>query len=478
MATTLSFLLVLVLFFITSSSSSSHHPSPSPSTKTKGFSAQLIHRNSPRSPFHKPNTTRFYQVRDSENHNSLTRQHASTNAESTTSNVNASTWDEDGEFLMEYFVGTPPVLTYGIIDTGSTLTWLRCQPCKHCFPQERVPIFYPRESSSFKEILCGDLDCLMVEQDICSVENKCGHGNWVIGCSYDNDVSSGIIHGEDAVDPYGRIKFGEKSQILGSATPIYRVNHEPGYFLELQGISVGDTSFPITDPHFTFEGAKNGDGFIIDSGTSFSNLHWSVFNIIFQELSRPFESLKRAKLAPFQICWEGDWHDITSASLDVIFHFTNQVLMKFPRENIWYWDREYNIICLAMMLAKPGDLSILGNHQLQNFNADEEHRQCKQLIGIWDQLLCKTAEGMPDVLFRPYFLEKFRENARYKYWRAVSGLMEQKVLFFGNFVARDHINAMVQSPCFLSILAALKDSEVTNLVPFAPATSDILGVQI
>jgi len=63
-----------------------------------------------------------------------------------------------GEYLMRYSIGTPPVEVYGILDTGSDITWLQCRPCQNCFKQS-TPIFDPSKSKTYKTISCTSDIC-------------------------------------------------------------------------------------------------------------------------------------------------------------------------------------------------------------------------------------------------------------------------------------------------------------------------------
>ncbi|KAH7674389.1 Aspartic peptidase A1 family protein [Dioscorea alata] len=62
-------------------------------------------------------------------------------------------------YLADLTIGTPPprktLITYHfILDTGSPLTWVQSQPCKHCFPQVE-PIFNPAtDSTTWKPLPC------------------------------------------------------------------------------------------------------------------------------------------------------------------------------------------------------------------------------------------------------------------------------------------------------------------------------------
>jgi hypothetical protein len=52
----------------------------------------------------------------------------------------------NGEYVMSLDLGTPSKTYSVIVDTGSDLTWIQCQPCTTCF-QQPSPMFDPTSSS-------------------------------------------------------------------------------------------------------------------------------------------------------------------------------------------------------------------------------------------------------------------------------------------------------------------------------------------
>ncbi|KAL2614245.1 hypothetical protein R1flu_025937 [Riccia fluitans] len=63
-----------------------------------------------------------------------------------------------GEYFMDFYVGTPARLFSVIVDTGSDLTWVQCDPCKLCYPQEG-DYFNPNASSSYYGLRCNSTSC-------------------------------------------------------------------------------------------------------------------------------------------------------------------------------------------------------------------------------------------------------------------------------------------------------------------------------
>lgn len=87
-----------------------------------------------------------------------------------------------GEYFMDVFVGTPPKHFSLILDTGSDLNWIQCLPCHDCFEQNGPP-YNPLDSSSFRNISCGDHRCELVSSpdpaQPCKLEDQtCPYYYW------------------------------------------------------------------------------------------------------------------------------------------------------------------------------------------------------------------------------------------------------------------------------------------------------------
>ncbi|KAG7990604.1 hypothetical protein I3843_02G033300 [Carya illinoinensis] len=139
-----------------------------------GFSVDLIHRDSPDSPFYNSSETpsqrtakAVYRSINRVNHFKPTR--SSTSPQSVESEIIS----DKGEYLMKYSVGTPPVAVLGIADTGSDLIWLQCKPCTDCYEQA-FPLFDPGKSNTFKTIACNSRECdSLGEMGHCSSSSTC-----------------------------------------------------------------------------------------------------------------------------------------------------------------------------------------------------------------------------------------------------------------------------------------------------------------
>ncbi|KAI3867186.1 hypothetical protein MKX03_009058 [Papaver bracteatum] len=185
MATTTHISLVLTLFL-----------SVSISIRGSGFSVNLIHRDSPQSPFYNPLDALSDRMQKAA-HRSINRANHLKKLSSSTYSANYA----DGtistsscvfgfDYVMNISIGTPPRNVFVIADTGSDLTWVQCQPCEVCYTQIS-PVFNPKTSSTYKDVPCASRTCeRLVEErkDTCE-NNLCQYS-----ASYvDGDNSTGNL---------------------------------------------------------------------------------------------------------------------------------------------------------------------------------------------------------------------------------------------------------------------------------------------
>lgn len=300
-----------------------------------GFSIDLIHRDSPNSPFYDPSLS-FTERMNNSFHRSFNR---SISLHSQSSSVVVAS--NNGEYLMRYSIGTPPMHTLGVADTGSDLTWTQCLPCKHCFKQQSR-FFNPKKSSSYKPLHCKSKMChadlptsCNRTKKTCAYQIMYGDNSYsigdlaretirfgssknkkvklkktVIGCGHDNagtfsgDRESGIVGlgggklslisqmgssiggkfsyclaplvQQSTNIPKSKINFGTSGLVSGVdvvTTPLAQKLPATYYFLTLESISVGKKRLDLRNMSFSF-----GEGnIILDSGTVLTLLSPEIY---------------------------------------------------------------------------------------------------------------------------------------------------------------------------------------------------------
>lgn len=132
-----------------------------------GFHVDLIHRDSPNSPFFNPSETHSERLINAlQRSNNRVDHHLKPSLSFSPNQAQTKIVSNNGEYLMEIFIGTPPVRILGIADTGSDLIWTQCKPCTQCYAQTD-PLFNPKASSTYKEVSCNTSLCQSLGKQIC-----------------------------------------------------------------------------------------------------------------------------------------------------------------------------------------------------------------------------------------------------------------------------------------------------------------------
>ncbi|CAI8611787.1 unnamed protein product [Vicia faba] len=265
--------------------------------KNNGFSVELIHRDSFKSPLYNPTQTKF-QRNFNVVRRSINRANYFYKELSSTKNKLESYMPFDyGEYLMSYSVGTPPFQVYGILDTASNLNWLQCKPYygngidTHGDLSEETLTLDSAFGSfvSFPKIVIG-----------------CGHNN---GEPTYNGPNSGVIgfgSGDTSlikqlgssiggkfsyclIDEHNsksnrssKLNFGDDAIVTGDnvvSTPIVKMignRQKDHYYLTMKAFSVGNKRIKYRG--FKREGTNaSTHNIIIDSGTNVCILPHRVY---------------------------------------------------------------------------------------------------------------------------------------------------------------------------------------------------------
>ncbi|XP_043705355.1 probable aspartic protease At2g35615 [Telopea speciosissima] len=334
-----------------------------------------------------------------------------------------------GSYIMQYSIGTPPTPTWGFVDTASAIIWLQCQPCKKCYNQ-KDPIFYSRNSSSYRKIGCDEDECEYSHRLHCSEDDHfCQYGMYyedrtysnghlsaetltfrdqqskagkiillhiLFGCGHDNsdglklyDTPAGVvgfnneklslisqtgfngfshcfIPKDSSLD--SPLHMGDLAIFEGGRTPILSVGFPDYYYVGLHCISVGNDCLPVPSGTFNVTMERKG-GFVVDSGTLLTQLRINVYELLKEKVIQMTKGLRQVKGTPglLELCYRGTIAEIEKKTPPITFHFTG-VALTMSGLNAWIPNGRGQA-CLAML---PGDnaflISILGSYQLQNIN--------------------------------------------------------------------------------------------------------------
>ncbi|XP_028797524.1 aspartic proteinase CDR1-like [Neltuma alba] len=410
----LSFALILLLSTFSINVSATNNKLP------KGFSIDLIHRDSPLSPFFNSSMTHSERVQNAVLL-SLSRSNrlGQSSMAETSELVETDIFPNDASYLMKISVGTPPVERWAIADTGSDLIWIQCSP-----------FFDPKRSSTYMSLPCGSDPCNSLPRFImqgqqyprCGTSNECTYfyayadnsyttgelgtesvsfdqvasfPKTVFGCGQPNSggfsINVGLVglgQGDLSLisqmgnvgrkfsyclPPHSaktttKLRFGEEAAISGNGVVSTPLITKPGYlslfyFLNLEGITVGQQTVRT--------GQSNGN-IIIDSGTTLTMLPSGFYEQV--------EALVKQAIGadqfieqnyPYKLCYKNANSMQNFPNFEV--HFTGANLFLKP-QNL-FRPISNDVICFAML---PADgMPFYGNVAQIDFEAEHDLDQKK-----------------------------------------------------------------------------------------------------
>ncbi|XP_061358416.1 aspartic proteinase CDR1-like [Gastrolobium bilobum] len=387
----------------------------------RGFSIDLIHHDSPQSPFYNPSMTPYELIK-----NAALRSISRSTRVSLYSNESIMI-PNSGDYLMKIYIGTPPLERLAIADTASDLIWVQCSPCENCFPQD-TPLFEPNKSSTFNVVSCASQPCTLLPQ----LQHECGHsgqclyiyqygdksftagvlsvesislgdsndGNQnvtfpksIFGCGVYNkftfettNKATGLVGlgagplslvsqlGDEighkfsyCLVPFSattnsKLKFGNEATISGNgvvSTPLILKPSTPSfYYLNLEGITVGQKMVQT--------GQTDGN-IVIDSGTTLTYLEMGFYNEFVSSVKEVIgvEAVQEDLIpSPFDYCFKGG---ANTNFPDFVFHFTGADVA-LSHTNMFLKVDEDNMFCLAVVPATG--IYIFGNLAQVNFQVE------------------------------------------------------------------------------------------------------------
>ncbi|KAK9009999.1 hypothetical protein V6N11_036518 [Hibiscus sabdariffa] len=319
-----------------------------------------------------------------------------------------------GEYFTRVGVGSPAKQFYMVLDTGSDINWIQCEPCADCY-QQSDPVFNPSGSSTYSPVTCESTQCTSLDVSACR-GGKClyqvsyGDGSYTVGdfvtetlsfgnsgnikgvalgCGHDNEGlfvgAAGLLGlGGGSMSLTSQMKATSFSYCLvdrdssGSSTLDFNSGLPPDsvvaplrksekidtfYYIGLTGFSVGGQPVKIAPGLFDMDDSGNG-GVIIDCGTAITRLQTQAYNALRDAFVKLTKDLPTASgVALFDTCY-----DLSSRSSvkvpTVSFHFGGEKSLDLPAKNYVIPVDSSGTYCLAFA-PTPSSLSIIGNVQQQ-----------------------------------------------------------------------------------------------------------------
>ncbi|PNY04079.1 ASPARTIC PROTEASE IN GUARD CELL 2-like protein [Trifolium pratense] len=320
-----------------------------------------------------------------------------------------------GEYFVRIGVGSPPKNQYVVIDSGSDIIWVQCQPCTQCYHQSD-PVFNPGDSSSYAGVSCGSTVCSRVENAGCT-EGRChyevsyGDGSYTkgtlaletvtlggtviqnvaIGCGHRNQgmfvgaagllgLGSGpmsfvgqlggqtggtfsyclVSRGTEAS---GTLEFGRESVPVGASwvSLIHNPRAPSFYYIGLSGLGVGGLKVPISEDVFRLNELGEG-GVVMDTGTAVTRLPTAAYDAFRDAFTAQTTNLPRAsRVSIFDTCYNL-YGFVTVRIPTISFYFLGGPILTLPARNFLIPVDDVGTFCFAFA-PSPSGLSIIGNIQ-------------------------------------------------------------------------------------------------------------------
>ncbi|WVZ72175.1 hypothetical protein U9M48_020677 [Paspalum notatum var. saurae] len=331
-----------------------------------------------------------------------------------------------GEYFSRVGVGSPARELYLVLDTGSDVTWVQCQPCADCY-QQSDPVFDPSLSASYAAVPCDSARCRDLDTAACrNATGACLYevaygdgsytvgdfatetltlgdsrpvGNVAIGCGHDNE---GLFVGAAGLLALGGGPLSFPSQISAPAFSYCLVDRDSPaastlqfftgggtdssngadantvtaplvrsprsstfYYVAMTGISVGGEPLADVPPSaFAMDAASGAGGVIVDSGTAVTRLQAAAYASLRDAFVRGTPSLPRAAgVSLFDTCY--DLSGRTSVEVPAVaLRFEGGGALRLPAKNYLIPVDGAGTYCLAFAPTNAA-VSIIGNVQQQ-----------------------------------------------------------------------------------------------------------------
>ncbi|KAM0841530.1 hypothetical protein ACQ4PT_058959 [Festuca glaucescens] len=299
-------------------------------------------------------------------------------------------------YLMPIKIGTPPIWNLVTFDSGSTLSFVQCEPCTvSCHEQKpgAGQIFDPTKSTTLGRVGCStevpfspkepgrstySVGKLVTDTLTLGPNDVSVLSGFIFGCSLDTEYhkfDAGIMgfgamwfsffmqvsrlvgykafsycFPSDTNKP-GYLSIGNYSSVSSSySTPLSVAVGPPVYSLKLDGVSVNGTKVMETSSEI-----------IVDTGTENSYLLSDTFDMLDAAVTPAVESLgyKRDRVttrADTAICFDDKWHTTFKdwPALPVVeLLFASGAKLRLPPQNVFYNDGDFGL-CMYFRRDEAG----------------------------------------------------------------------------------------------------------------------------
>ncbi|KAF7080111.1 hypothetical protein CFC21_084240 [Triticum aestivum] len=321
-----------------------------------------------------------------------------------------------GNYVTRMGLGTPAKPYIMVVDTGSSLTWLQCSPCRVSCHRQSGPVFDPKTSSSYAAVSCSTPQCndlstatlnpaACSSSDVCIYQASYGDSSFSVGYLSKDTVSFGSNSVPNFYYGCGQDNeglFGRSAGLMGLArnklSLLYQLaptlgysfsyclpsssssgylsigSYNPGqysytpmvsstlddslYFIKLSGMTVAGKPLAISSSEYSSLPT------IIDSGTVITRLPTTVYDALSKAVAGAMKGTKRADAySILDTCFVGQASSLRVPAVSMAF--SGGAALKLSAQNLLV-DVDSSTTCLAFAPARSA--AIIGNTQQQTFS--------------------------------------------------------------------------------------------------------------
>ncbi|KAK1292997.1 Protein ASPARTIC PROTEASE IN GUARD CELL 1 [Acorus calamus] len=313
-----------------------------------------------------------------------------------------------GNYVTRIGLGTPSKSYAVVVDTGSSLSWVQCQPCKFYCHRQRGPIFNPRASNSYQVSSCKSPECLGLKtatlnpsrctrRNICIYQASYGDGSFSVGYLSRDTLTlgtgqlSGFVYG---CGQNNQGLFGASAGLVGldktSLSMVAQLSPKYGFtfsyclptssstgYLSIGGTSAGRAAYTrMYDSRGLYAlkltsvvvngralAASTAGKTIIDSGTVISRIQPALYAALKQAVVRSLAGVPRAPAySILDTCFKGSARSVRAPAVKLVFR--GGAALDLGARNVLI-DVDGSTTCLAF--ASASGVAIIGNTQQQTF---------------------------------------------------------------------------------------------------------------
>ncbi|CAI0394732.1 unnamed protein product [Linum tenue] len=281
-------------------------------------------------------------------------------------------------FYVEFSIGEPPVRQFALMDTGSSLTWVKCLPCRPCLPNSGVTFFDPTKSKTY-----SPRPCVLATEQL-TFMSPAGHGatvalpNVQFGCC---STLTGTEHQDQNFNGLLALGAGPYSLVDGLGSKFsYCVGSVSDRSYAYNRLSIGANAYLTGDATAVLNIKQEAittmsykQGVVLDTGAELSFIYTEVFDVLKQEVVKLANPILQQVPAPspYELCYRGAVDREARGFPAMALQFARGAEVTVDNFGL-FKQVTGDVFCFAVL--RTGTISIVGMMAQQGYNVGYDLR--------------------------------------------------------------------------------------------------------